>query len=34
MYLTDWSKLVDGNVIRRIDKLRCMIIYVLHVDRH
>lgn len=33
-YLTDWSKLVHGYVIRRIDKLRGMIVYVFHVDRH
>lgn len=33
-YLTDWSKLIHGYVIRRIDKLRGMIVYVLHVDRH
>lgn len=33
-YLTDWRKLVHRHVIRRIDKLWRVVVYILHVDRH
>lgn len=34
LYLTDWRELVHRHVIRRIDKLWRVIVYILHVDRH